>query len=336
MLVQPDQISSIASPKKGCQRGLEQHITGAHFGDKQLAKGGTASYMYFNNPIYRVGVEGDPAPGGLSSRSTFIHPSIRDTITLNDSPINLLYPQIDEKDIFISAKPWDQNWAYQRDTIPSDISSEDARESYNESMHDYNNEDTLQKIHNSQYRISVRELPVYDRSRIYNDQEPDGIHQKVNEYTNPGGYMPTSFTNNGANASGNRTIDTRFNEDNRVYPTSQNVSSFGGNPGSNREYYTNVGHYNYPYSDSYARMGDSYGYNRYSGNFTTSNPQGVWVKDSTANSGYVKIADSLYPNREYFQKVSVDDPNPHRMWMIFTVCVIGILLASTLLYRRKL
>src|SRR5215469_14349076 len=117
MWIQLHQFHEVFSPKKACQRGLEEYITRQEIGDKQIYNPSynefNQSYLFFNNPIYRVGSEGDPAPGGLSSRA--FAPDLKPT----ESALHLLYPQIDSGSVHLPEKPWDMRWQSSRINIPN-------------------------------------------------------------------------------------------------------------------------------------------------------------------------------------------------------------------------
>src|SRR5579863_1302252 len=108
MFIQPHQLHEILSPKRGCQRGLEEYIVAQHRGDRQVYTGDEKpGYAFMNNPVYRVGKEGDPSPGTWSSRT---YPGPPPNLKLSDSALHLLYPTIDSGSVFLSEQPWSSKW----------------------------------------------------------------------------------------------------------------------------------------------------------------------------------------------------------------------------------
>src|SRR5437870_4962349 len=106
MFITARHLHEIMSPKKGCQRGLEEYISEQHFGDQQRPQEGKPSYMYLNNPVYRVGTEGDPAPRAVSSRQDPYYTNLKP----NESMVHSLYPEIDSGSVFLSEEPWNLQW----------------------------------------------------------------------------------------------------------------------------------------------------------------------------------------------------------------------------------
>lgn len=189
MFITERQFRDISVSKKSCQKSLEEYVVASHMGDKkeyarQYASRGSsphkdsAGYIYLNNPIYRVGPEGDPSPGSLSSRH------FQQDIKPTESMLHSLYPTIDSGSIFLTEKPWDNRWRYQRDNIPnsteddisdqrlfSDIVYQDASlDNYDENVRKYLNDwDEKEK--------QTRYLPIYDQAGINDKLVPDGVHQ---------------------------------------------------------------------------------------------------------------------------------------------------------------
>lgn len=187
MFIQLHQLPEIISPKKGCQRGLEEYIVDQHWGDKKIYhEGGVSqqdvnvndpSYVYLNNPIYRVGKEGDPAPGSLSSRSIYQIGDNQEGLTETESALHLLYPTIDSGIQFAYQKPWDMHWYYSRTNIPNMLgTSEQVAESQNRTrVYD----DSVERKRAS-HMISDwmnRPLPIYDQQRVADELLPDGVRQ---------------------------------------------------------------------------------------------------------------------------------------------------------------
>lgn len=181
MYIQPHQLHQILSPKKACQRGLEEYIVEQHFGDKTSFGGfDRHQHFYINNPVYRVGAEGDPAPLGVSSR----HSEYFKKLGLNQSALHLLYPEINSGSIFLSQEPWDQRWNYAKSNIPNQIAShfegelggipdvirdQEETANYNLAVLD---RDTFYSKKNKKNRV----LPIYQPQHISTDEQPDGIH----------------------------------------------------------------------------------------------------------------------------------------------------------------
>lgn len=139
MLIQKEQLHQIMSPKKACQRGLEEYIVEQHFGDtamipdhknNNIVRG---SFVYMNNPIYRVGAEGDPAPNGHSSRH-----NADKNIKLDESALHILHPTIDSGSNYIPKTHMNMYWSSDRKNIPRVIGKEDHVEKDNVEMEEYN------------------------------------------------------------------------------------------------------------------------------------------------------------------------------------------------------
>lgn len=186
MYIQEDQLHTVLSPKKGCQRGLEQYIVGQHNGDKQIYMGGKKpGFRFMNNPIYRVGKEGDPSPNeGYSSREQW-QPKI-----LTESALHSLYPPIDSGSVYLTEKPWDMRWYYQRDNIPNVQYAEDTiydnatdmaayneiaeRRRLGEKLNSWNNRGSV--IYDEQNISSERaENDVYNNQRVFTDVSEDKL-----------------------------------------------------------------------------------------------------------------------------------------------------------------
>jgi hypothetical protein len=196
MFVQPHQFEHIAVPKKACQRGLEEYVVASHPGDKQTSSEKTP-YLYLNNPIYRVGPEGDPAPGSLSSRQ------FQAILKPTQSQLHSLHPTIDSGTVFLPEVPWDNRWTYQRDNIPNNTGN-----SHQYSPHQLNADamdNTFQlddydwfvgkTLHDwDEKEKMTRYLPIYDQAGINDKLVPDGVH--VEPYYQPPMFKPPPFSGN--------------------------------------------------------------------------------------------------------------------------------------------
>jgi hypothetical protein len=234
MFIQQHQLHEILSPKKGCQRGLEEYIVEQHWGDKQVFQGGSdrrPSYMYSNNPIYRVGVEGDPAPNGISSRSIQQLDSIPD-LKMNESALHLLHPTIDSGSVFLSEKPWDSNWYYGRENIENVFGDEEAVKRDREQTSVFN--DFVERKRTSQQMKSWmdRSLPIYDQQRINDEESPDGVRERT---------LPSTSDMRGIPMS---------EEDSTKRQVIENYQGPKVSAG--------YGAYGYPQPHGYATMGDDY------------------------------------------------------------------------------
>lgn len=174
MYIDDRQFEYIKSPKRGCQRGLEPYIVRQHLGDKTVVnQSGKPGYMFMNNPIYRIGKEGDPAPGSISSR-TINNPNLK--LNLNQSTLHLLYPRIDSGSVLLDQENWDQRWWYNRENVTpafsitgkSLVKDEIASENYDDFA------DNVQERWD-QHERRVRFIPIYDQARINDEIVPDGI-----------------------------------------------------------------------------------------------------------------------------------------------------------------
>lgn len=234
MFIQEHQLHEILSPKKGCQRGLEEYIVEQHWGDKQVFQGGDnrrPSYMYFNNPIYRVGVEGDPAPNGISSRTIPRLDSIPN-LQLNESALHLLHPTIDSGSVFLSEKPWDSKWYYGRENIENVFGDEEAVERDREQTSVFN--DFVERKRTSQQikNWMNRSLPIYDQQRINDEESPDGVRERSLPLTSDMRGIPMSEEDSTKR---------------RVIENYQGPKVSAG-----------YGAYGYPQPHGYATMGDNY------------------------------------------------------------------------------
>lgn len=188
MFIQNDQLHEILSPKLGCQRGLEEYIVNVHDGDKQKqhprgslnpAKNGYEhDYGYINNPVYRVGIEGDPGPESYSSRH------LQEHLEVNESALHLLTNTIDSGSVLQGPIHWNQNWAYDRGDIPNITILQDSDDdikgkiiNQQELTQLYDEKVDLRYLDYQIDGINTRYLPIYDRAHISNDEEPDGIHE---------------------------------------------------------------------------------------------------------------------------------------------------------------
>lgn len=234
MFIQEHQLHEILSPKKGCQRGLEEYIVDQHWGDKQVFQGGDnrrPAYMYFNNPIYRVGAEGDPAPGSLSSRSIPQLDSNLD-IKLTDSALHTLYPTIDSGSVFLSEKPWDTRWYYGRDNIKNVFGDTEVVEADKELTNNFDDFVERKRTSTQIKNWMNRELPVYDQQRINDEESPDGVRERS---------LPLTSDNRGIPIEGD--IPGRS----RVIENYQGPKVSAG-----------YGAYGYPQPHGYATVGDDY------------------------------------------------------------------------------
>lgn len=173
MRILAHQFHEIASPKKTNQRGLEEYITSQEQGDKQIYTGKKAAYAFLNNPVYRVGIEGDPAPQGLSSRlSTF--GALNSQLKPSESALHLLHPTIESGNVFITEKNWDSEWHPSRQNIENVMSSEQDVLLHKSKMNNYNESVSTQiSIQNENDRKN-RPVPVYDKDGI--SDAPSGIN----------------------------------------------------------------------------------------------------------------------------------------------------------------
>ncbi len=188
MYATKEQLKTIKVPKFDCQRGLERYIVDQHYGDKTNYSGKT-SYLYFNNPIYRVGKEGDPGSNPLlTSRS------LQKDLKPNESALHTVHPTIDSGSVFLSERPWSQDWGYDREDMPNVIEN-DADVLKNESsIIDYNSHVQARDEANILWDRRSRDLPVYDNSKIWNDEEPDNVHNHLDHdpTISPAPYIPGS------------------------------------------------------------------------------------------------------------------------------------------------
>ena len=234
MFIQEHQLHEILSPKKGCQRGLEEYIVEQHWGDKQVFQGGKnrrPSYMYPNNPIYRVGSEGDPAPRSLSSRSI---PQLdsNPNLKLNESALHSLYPTIDSGSVFLSEKSWKSEWYYGRQNITNVFGDEEAVEIDKEKTNEFN--DFVERKRTSQQikNWMDRDLPIYDQQRINDEESPDGVRERL---------LPSTSETRGLPMSEDDFIKKRIIEN---YEGPKVSAGYGA--------------YGYPQPHGYATMGDDY------------------------------------------------------------------------------
>ena len=234
MFIQEHQLHKILSPKKGCQRGLEEYIVEQHWGDKQVFQGGDnrrPSYMYFNNPIYRVGVEGDPAPNGISSRSIPQLDSIPN-LKMNESALHLLHPTIDSGSVFLSEKPWDSNWYYGRENIENVFGDEEAVDRDTEQTSVFNDFVERKRTSHQIKNWMDRSLPIYDQQRINDEESPNGVRERT---------LPSTSDMRGIPMS---------EEDSTK---KQLIENYQGPKVS-----AGYGAYGYPQPHGYATMGDDY------------------------------------------------------------------------------
>lgn len=264
MWIQPHQFHEIFSPKKACQRGLEEYITQAEQGDKQIYHPpyheNKPAYLFFNNPVYRVGSEGDPAPGGLSSRA--FAPKLKPT----ESPVHLLYPTIDSGDVFYEQKPWDLRWQSSRINIPNVSATSEEINDQNQKMSLYDDSITERLAAQDYKDRHDRLVPIYDQQRISDeDNNPDGVHTR--EYP-PGynqGYNWRPVEKDGVPAvvsSGGPALpiplDSIPNTNPRVIEGYTSVKSVNPSSSSTRnKRFGDLGYYGYPQPSGYATVGDN-------------------------------------------------------------------------------
>lgn len=266
MFIQPHQLPEIMSPKKGCQRGLEEYIVAQHWGDKkQYQTSGfplqdvnveNPSYMYLNNPIYRVGKEGDPAPGSLSSRSIYQLGDYQPGFTETESTLHLLYPTIDSGSQFAYEKPWNMDWYYSRTNIPNMSATPEQVEVDKNQTRAY---DDFVERRRASHKISDwmnRPLPVYDQQRVADELLPDGVREIDMNATLDTKGLPIIGNTPGKRQVINNSIETPKNVENftGINKSSKGVPSAG------------YGAYGYPQPYGYATVGnDKHRYNVYPG-----------------------------------------------------------------------
>jgi|SRR5579862_348398 len=260
MFVTEEQLKYIDVPKKNCQRGLEEYVVSSHPGDKQVTISKKPSYRYMNNPIYRVGVEGDPAPQALSSR--LFGPRRQQ----QESILHTLYPAIDSGSINIPDKAWDQRWYYGRGNIPNVLESQERVDIDKNKMESYNQAVT-KKITDQMIDNQVnRYIPVYDESRINDLEVPDGMSVRSFGNDKFSSFIDEDIPNN-PNIPVLSPITTTFGEPklavdkNRVdilgKPKIENYIDVRPMPKPVSSNINNkYGHYGYPQPSGYASMGD--------------------------------------------------------------------------------
>lgn len=183
MRIMSHQFHEVASPKRYGQRGLEEYITAEEQGDKSVYTGikNKSSYAYLNNPVYRVGLEGDPAPGGLSSRSQQF--GDKRSLKLSESALHLLHPTIDSVNVFITEKAWDNTWHPTRQNIENVISSDEDVLLHKSKLNEYNNSVSSQISKRDIENRKNRPVPLYDADKI--SDAPNGVnylepHDEIN------------------------------------------------------------------------------------------------------------------------------------------------------------
>lgn len=173
MRILAHQFHEIASPKKANQRGLEEYITSQEKGDKQIYNSKKPAYAFINNPVYRVGLEGDPAPQGLSSRlPTFGATNF--SLKPSESALHLLHPTIESGNVFITQKNWDSEWHPSRQNIENVMSSEQDVLLHKSKMNNYNESVATQISIQNEYDRKNRPVPLYDKNGI--SDSPNGIN----------------------------------------------------------------------------------------------------------------------------------------------------------------
>lgn len=231
MYATDQQKQEIFIPKKACQRGLEGPIVATEYGDKQVYLGYKPSYMYINNPIYRVGPEGQVTENAISSRMINNGTAV-ENLKFSDSALHLLYPTIDSGSVFLSEQPWNEYWDKNREGIPNTFVSQEKVEKHHLKTHEYNTViDTKIAAREKEDQLN-RYLPIYDSSTISNDEEPDGVHDHPHH------------------KRGNNTF-TMLKDPQRLIEYYTDTSSGNGTPTKQQNY----GKYGSPVPDGYARMG---------------------------------------------------------------------------------
>ncbi len=293
-------MHKIMSPKKQCQRGLEEYITTQEQGDKQVYTGEKPAYLFMNNPIYRVGIEGDPAPNGLSSRLW----SPWNRLNPTESPVHSLYPTIDTGSVFLSEKPMDMRWSSNRNNIPNVTATPQQVGEHNAEMEAYD-QSIAEKlaIRDAKDRRN-RLVPVYDLQGIANQRVPDGVHEYPYDapYQNTfGPIIPSAPGMRSVEASpkmlGKRLsadVASVLSDDPRVPVLSPTQVMINSTTNDNIEHYTHVsgvgyGKYGYPQPSGYATVGTSLppigGYNVFPKHqverFTTAIPERFTTTDKS-------------------------------------------------------
>ena len=300
MFIQPHQLPEILSAKKGCQRGLEEYIVQQHWGDKKIYQPSNNihssqtnnspqiphSYGYLNNPVYRVGKEGDPAPEGLSSRHIYQLGDYQPGFTETESTLHLLYPTIDSGTQFSYEKPWDMDWYYSRSNIPNQLASPEEVAISKEKTNTYDDFVERRRASETISKWMNRPLPVYDQQRIDDELLPDSVRQVD---------LGSSLDEKGIPIIGNTVGKHQVTKDG-VYvggienyvPNVENYAHVSSN--SNRtKPSAGLGAYGYPQPHGYAEVGasrhryDVYpgyipGINvEYFGNAASSNSNWLWI-----------------------------------------------------------
>lgn len=299
MYIQPDQLHEILSPKRNCQRGLEEYIVNVHQGDKQKShsKKGTGYsstkkgkpdgynvyYGYINNPVYRVGEEGNPGSLSYSSRHLTEANNTTTVLNPNESELHLLTNAIDSRSVLLPPVKWNQNWGYDRGDIPNQLTTTNEIFNQKEFLREYDDEVDLGYIQYQADGIANRYLPIYNRAHISTDEEPDGIHDHPthDRYYGIGKriVLPTGNSNMKiiegiegptvewmANNSGDNKKPIKEIGDIKNY-VEESVESFGIENYQNvklnnhKNQHKTLGKYGNPVPDAYGRLGGSL--NRY-------------------------------------------------------------------------
>lgn len=158
-------------PKKACHRGLEEYIVDQHYGDQQRSENGTM-YMYLNNPVYRVGIEGDPAPNSVSSRKD-------SDPDFSVSSLHNVHPVIDSGSVFLSNVPWNKNWSYTRQDIPHLTASDEIIEEKRTRRLEFNEMVSSKGLYDFDVASSSRIIPDYERIDQSVDRELSGLHDHI-------------------------------------------------------------------------------------------------------------------------------------------------------------
>ena len=158
-------------PKKACHRGLEEYIVDQHYGDQQRSENGVM-YMYLNNPVYRVGMEGDPAPNSVSSRKD-------SDSDFSVSSLHNVHPVIDSGSVFLSSVPWNKNWSYTRQDIPHLTASDEMIEEKRDRRLEFNEMVSSKGLYNFDVASRSRVIPDYERIDQSVDRELSGLHDHI-------------------------------------------------------------------------------------------------------------------------------------------------------------
>jgi len=366
MFIQPHQFRNIAVPKRTCQRSLESYVVAAHQGDKQVYNTRKSNYLYMNNPIYRTSIEGDPAPGGLSSRQ------FQAVLKPTESQLHSLHPTIDSGNVFLTERLWDGTWRYQRDNIPNstadphEFSAFDVREdaiNNNAHLEDYDWFVNKTLIDWDEREKHTRYLPIYDQAGISDKLVPDGVHEshrykppkfkpRIQEQIPPKELLTENYdkTSNDKESKIENYVNTRDRDSIRSkirpnyygYPKSTNYATMGSTDGI---YY--VSPQNSPDESTdgvagvYANRVDRSGTSTY-GNLSNAQKPSVFSQcfDNDFRLGNPDLI--RYPvvrgrtsGIENFEMVKPCKPQTYRLWLIFAVVILIILIVCLAYYMTS-